>query len=122
LGVLDEWTERRRAVATAYTKGLAESGLILPHVPDWAEPAWHLYVVRTSDRDALQGRLSEAGIGTLIHYPIPPHMQPAYAGRRIAPNALPLAKTLASEVLSLPIGPYLHDMEANKVICNVAAK
>ena len=59
LGVLDEWTERRRAVASAYTKGLAESGLILPHVPDWAEPAWHLYVVRTSDRDALQGRMTE---------------------------------------------------------------
>ena len=59
LGVLDEWTERRRAVATAYTEGLAESGLILPHVPDWAEPAWHLYVVRTSDREALQGRMTE---------------------------------------------------------------
>ena len=56
LAVLDEWTERRRALATAYTEGLAESGLILPHVPDWADPAWHLYVVRTSDRDALQGR------------------------------------------------------------------
>ena len=55
LGVLDEWTERRRAVASAYTVGLAESGLILPHIPEWAEPAWHLYVVRTSDRDALQG-------------------------------------------------------------------
>ena len=71
LTVLDEWTERRRAVASAYTEGLAESSLILPHVPDWAEPAWHLYVVRTPDRDRLQGRLSEAGIGTLIHYPIP---------------------------------------------------
>ena len=55
LGVLDEWTERRRAVASAYTEGLAESGLILPHVPDWAEPAWHLYVVRTSDRDSAAG-------------------------------------------------------------------
>ena len=83
LGVLDEWTERRRAVATAYTKGLAESGLILPHVPDWADPAWHLYVVRTSDREALQGRMTEAGIGTLIHYPIPPHMQKAYADMEI---------------------------------------
>jgi dTDP-4-amino-4,6-dideoxygalactose transaminase len=109
-------------VALAYTLGLAESGLILPHVPDWAEPAWHLYVVRTPDRDRLQGRLSEVGIGTLIHYPIPPHMQQAYAERQIAPNALPLAQTLASEVLSLPIGPHLHVMEANKVICNVAAK
>ena len=60
LGVLDEWTERRRAVASAYTKGLAESGLILPHVPEWADPAWHLYVVRTSDREALQDRMTEA--------------------------------------------------------------
>ena len=59
LTVLDEWTERRRAVALAYAEGLAESSLILPHVPDWAEPAWHLYVVRTPDRDRLQGRLSE---------------------------------------------------------------
>ena len=107
LGVLDEWTERRRAVATAYTKGLAESGLILPHVPDWADPAWHLYVVRTSDREALQGRMTEAGIGTLIHYPIPPHMQKAFINMEILPEALPLARDLASEVLSLPMGPQL---------------
>ena len=107
LGVLDEWTERRRAVATAYTVGLAESGLILPHVPDWADPAWHLYVVRTSDREALQDRMTEAGIGTLIHYPIPPHMQKAYTNMEIMPEALPLARDLASEVLSLPMGPQL---------------
>ena len=107
LGVLDEWTERRRAVATAYTVGLAESGLILPHVPDWADPAWHLYVVRTSDREALQDRMTEAGIGTLIHYPIPPHMQKAYTDMEIMPEALPLARDLASEVLSLPMGPQL---------------
>ena len=86
LEVLDEWTERRRAVATAYTVGMAESGLILPHVPDWAEPAWHLYVVRTSDREALQDRMTEAGIGTLIHYPIPPHMQKAYTDMEIMPR------------------------------------
>ena len=108
LGVLDEWTERRHAVAMAYTKGLAKSGLILPHMPEWADPAWHLYVVRTSDREALQGRMTEAGICTLIHYPIPPHMQAAYSGMGIAPEALPLARDLASEVLSLPIGPQLE--------------
>ncbi|MDB3878305.1 DegT/DnrJ/EryC1/StrS family aminotransferase [Amylibacter sp.] len=107
LGVLDKWTERRRAVATAYTVGLAESGLILPHVPDWADPAWHLYVVRASDRDMLQGRLTEAGIGTLIHYPIPPHMQKAYADMEILPDAFHLARDLASQVLSLPMGPQL---------------
>jgi dTDP-4-amino-4,6-dideoxygalactose transaminase len=107
LGVLDEWTERRRAVAAAYTVGLAECGLILPNVPKWAEPAWHLYVVRTSDRDALQGRMIKAGIGTLIHYPIPPHMQKAYADMDLLPDAFPLARDLASEVLSLPMGPQL---------------
>ena len=103
-------------------EGLAESGLILPHVPEWADPAWHLYVVRTSGREALQGRMTEAGSGTLIHYPIPPHMQQAYSGLRIAPDALPLAHTLASEVLSLPMGPHLRDREVNNIVCNIASK
>jgi dTDP-4-amino-4,6-dideoxygalactose transaminase len=107
LGILDEWTERRRAVASVYTKGLAECGLIVPHVPEWAKPAWHLYVVRTSDRNALQGRMTKAGIGKLIHYPIPPHMQTAYTNMEILPETLPLARNLASEVLSLPMGPQL---------------
>ena len=116
LGVLDEWTERRRAVASAYTVGLAECGLILPHVPEWAEPAWHLYVVRTSDRDALQGRITKAGIGTLIHYPIPPHMQKAYADMEILPDAFPLARDLASEVLSLPMGPQLDLNQVQDIV------
>jgi dTDP-4-amino-4,6-dideoxygalactose transaminase len=119
LGALEEWTERRRAVASAYTVGLAECGLILPHVPDWADPAWHLYVVRTSDREALQDRMTEAGIGTLIHYPIPPHMQHAYAGLGIALDALPLAHTLASEVLSLPMGPHLQMTEVQSIISDI---
>jgi dTDP-4-amino-4,6-dideoxygalactose transaminase len=63
--------------------------------------------VRTSDRDALQGRITKAGIGTLIHYPIPPHMQKAYADMDLLPDAFPLARDLASEVLSLPMGPQL---------------
>lgn len=107
LKVLDDWTERRRAIARAYTEGLYDSGLTLPCVPDWAEPVWHLYVVRTPERDALQTRLTEAGIGTLIHYPIPPHMQAAYAGLGLEPDALPRARDLAQEVLSLPMGPHL---------------
>lgn len=109
LEMLDDWTARRRAVAAAYAAGLEDSGLILPHVPDWAEPVWHLYVVRTPDRDAVQTRLTAGGIGTLIHYPIPPHMQAAYAGMGLAPDAFPLARRLAGEVLSLPMGPHLGD-------------
>jgi len=119
LSVLDDWTERRRAIAAAYADGLAGSGLTLPHVPDWAEPAWHLYVVRSPERDALQAQLHEAGVGTLIHYPIPPHMQTAYAGLGMAPEALPLARRLADEVLSLPMGPHLTPQDMRKVIHSV---
>lgn len=113
---LDTWTERRCAIAAIYAAGLKDSGLILPHIPDWAEPAWHLYVVRTADRDALQQQLAKAGIGSLIHYPIPPHLQDAYADLRLSQGSLPLAEKLAGEVLSLPIGPHLSIAEAHEVV------
>jgi dTDP-4-amino-4,6-dideoxygalactose transaminase len=119
LAHLDAWTERRRAIAASYAQTLQGADLILPHVPAWAEPVWHLYVVRTVDRDALQKRLSEAGIGTLIHYPIPPHKQAAYAVLKIAPDALPIASRLADEVLSLPMGPHLAAVQAVKVCASL---
>ena len=119
LGRLDDWTARRRARAAQYLAGLADTGLILPHVPDWAEPVWHLFVVRTPAREALQARLASAGVGTLIHYPIPPHMQAAYADMGIAPGALPLARDLAAEVLSLPMGPHLTEAQAEAVVAAV---
>ncbi|MBA3862325.1 MAG: erythromycin biosynthesis sensory transduction protein eryC1 [Erythrobacter sp.] len=121
LPYLDAWTDRRRAIAAAYADGLRDTGLILPHVPQWAQPVWHLYVVRAADRDGLQSRLNAAGIGTLIHYPIPPHMQAAYADMAIAPDDLPLARQLASEVLSLPIGPQLPVESAKRVLAVVRA-
>lgn len=107
LARLDEWNERRRAIARLYDGALASSGLALPRVPEWAEPVWHLYVVRSPKRDGLQDRLASAGVDTLIHYPIPPHMQKAYANLGLTPDALPLAARLAAEVLSLPMGPHL---------------
>ena len=116
LKYLDSWTQRRRAIAGAYDKGLTDTGLALPHVPDWAEPVWHLYVVRSPHRDRLQRCLTEAGIGTLIHYPIAPHMQQAYADLGLSANALPLAKQLAGEVLSLPMGPHLPLNDAAAVV------
>ncbi len=119
LGVLDEWAERRCAIAAAYAKGLVGNDLILPHVPDWAEPSWHLYVVRSRERDALQRRLAETGIGTLIHYPIPPHLQEAYNRPDLSLGALPLARGLASEVLSLPMGPQLGAEAAEQVIAAI---
>jgi len=116
LEVLDDWTARRRAIAASYAQGLADTGLILPRVPDWADPAWHLYVLRSPDRDSVQAQLGEAGIGTLIHYPIPPHMQAAYAGLGLAPEALPLARDLAAQVISLPIGPHLAMIDVERIV------
>lgn len=119
LQVLDEWTERRRDVAALYSEKLAETGLVLPHVPEWADPAWHLYVVRSKQRDSLQAELKDSGISTLIHYPIPPHRQRAYMGLSVAWQSLPVAEHLAGEVLSLPMGPQLTLKQASKVVDNI---
>jgi len=118
---LEEWTERRRGIARHYADGLQGTDLILPAVPEWADPAWHLYVVRTTERTRLQSRLAEAGIGSLIHYPIPPHMQEAYAALGIAPDALPLAQRLADEVVSLPMGPQMTPAEV-EAVCSAVCK
>jgi len=104
---LDEWTERRHEIASVYSAGLRDTGLILPHVPEWTNPAWHLYIVRSQKRNALQAQLTNAEIGSLIHYPIPPHMQKAYFNLGFSPDSFPLARDLAQEVLSLPMGPQL---------------
>ncbi len=126
LAHLDEWTGRRRAVAARYLEGLAGTGLGLPLGPDADfEPAWHLFVVRSAARDALQAHLAEAGVDTLIHYPIPPHRQGAYADLAIPAGALPLAERLADEVLSLPMSPHLGSEAAERVIeamCAAAAE
>jgi dTDP-4-amino-4,6-dideoxygalactose transaminase len=112
---LDEWNERRRAIADRYRERLAGlEDLVLPATPEWAAPVWHLFVVRHPRRDALQERLARDGVDTIIHYPIPPHLTGAYAtdfeGRRF-----PVAERLAAEVLSLPIGPHLPPEDAEHV-------
>jgi dTDP-4-amino-4,6-dideoxygalactose transaminase len=118
LKYLDEWSERRRKIADIYTKALKGTDLILPYVPDWAEPVWHLYVVRSNNRNTLQRRIEASGIGTLIHYPIPPHMQEAYSGLGISDNHFPLASQISDEILSLPIGPQMEIQQASYV-CNI---
>lgn len=109
---LDEWNARRKLVAERYLSGLAGSTFVLPHVPEWADPIWHLFVVRHPHREAIQKQLKAAEIGTVIHYPIPPHRQTAYANAGFAHNAFPIAERMADEVLSLPMGPHLslHDV------------
>lgn len=118
LKYLDEWTERRRKIAGIYTKALKGTDLILPYVPDWADPVWHLYVVRSNDRNSLQQRIEASGIGTLIHYPIPPHMQEAYAQLGMNHDHFPLARQIADEILSLPIGPQM-EMQQTSYVCNI---
>lgn len=115
---LDSWTQRRRAIVDIYRSALDGLGIFLPESPEWAEPVWHLYVVRSPDRDDLQRRLAEEGVNTQIHYPIPPHRQKAFAGTSFTSD-MPEATRLASEVLSLPIGPHLGRQNANHVVESV---
>lgn len=124
---LDAWNVRRGKIAGFYLEALRPlsfllrpptSGLVLPHVPAWAEPVWHLFVIRHPQRDRLRQQLTAMGIGTLIHYPVPPHLSGAYADLRpptSEPWNLPLAEELASSVLSMPIGPHLTMEQAESV-------
>jgi dTDP-4-amino-4,6-dideoxygalactose transaminase len=112
---LDEWNERRRAVARHYNDLLADSGLTLPKVPNWAGAVWHLYVVQSPHRDRIAAQLAEAGVPTLIHYPIPPHLQHAYADLDLPQGSFPIAERLARDVLSLPMGPHMSMDHAEQV-------
>ncbi len=122
LGHLDEWNVRRCEIAACYLEALGEvPGLVLPVVPRWADPCWHLFVVRHSRRDDLQAALARQGVGTLIHYPIPPHLSDVYADCAIAPGTLPKAESLAATVVSLPMGPHLGRDAAKAVVGAVGA-
>ncbi len=113
---LDEWNERRRRIAARYLKELKDTALILPKTADWAEHVYHLFVCRSPRRDALRDELQKAGIQTLIHYPVPPHLQKAYASLGIPAGSQPLSEKIHNEVFSLPMGPHLTDDEASAVI------
>ncbi len=109
--------QHRRKIAARYSAEISHPSVVLPQAPDDPEEhVWHLYVVRCARRDELQQHLEACGIETLIHYPIPPHKQRAYAGTALARANLPLTEQLAQEVLSLPIGPTLTDEQATQVI------
>ena len=131
LAHLDVWNARRRAIATRYQAALdtviasearqSTTPLVLPYVPDWAEPVWHLYVVQHAQRDALQKKLADAGVATLIHYPIPPHLQQAYASAGYVQGQFPIAEQIANQCLSLPMGPHLGADSATQVIAACAS-
>lgn len=116
---LDAWNHRRKIAAAHLVGGLDAGKLILPAVPEWAEPAWHVFAVRHPKRDLLLQRLSAAGIETLIHYPIPPHCQKAYAGDTAIRGDLAISESIAKTVLSLPMGPHLESAQLQKIIDTV---
>jgi dTDP-4-amino-4,6-dideoxygalactose transaminase len=117
LPYLDAGNRRRAAIAAAYDVGLADTGLTLPATRPDATHVYHQYVVRHRDRDELRARLKERGIGTNIHYPVPVHRQPAYAGRfEIDPGGLDNTDAVATQILSLPMYPELSDAMVADVV------
>ena len=114
LRVLDAWNTKRQDIARVYSAQINHPLVTLPVVPDFAQPVWHLYVVRTEQRDALRDALQAQGVATVIHYPVPPHLQPCYPS--FAQADLPLATVLADEVLSLPMSPAMTDAQVMQVV------
>jgi dTDP-4-amino-4,6-dideoxygalactose transaminase len=104
---LEKWTEARRAVVAKYDQLLADSGVKLPVEMPWARHVYHVYTLRSGDRDGLQAALAAEGIQTGIHYPVPVHLQPAYADLGYGTGAFPQAEAAAKQVLSLPLYPEL---------------
>jgi dTDP-4-amino-4,6-dideoxygalactose transaminase len=116
---LDSDNASRRRIAARYTDALKGCNLTLPNTRANAEHVYHLYVIRSARRDALQKHLADRQIGALVHYPVPVHLQPAYAGRLKGGDQLPESEQAAREVLSLPIYPELTDFEVQQVITAV---
>ena len=107
-------TERRRALATRYAESL--TGVRVPRELPGRRHVWHLYAIRHAQRDALAAALAERGVGTLVHYPVPAHLQPAYASLGFGPGAYPESERAAATVLSLPLHPGLTDAQQAQVI------
>jgi dTDP-4-amino-4,6-dideoxygalactose transaminase len=113
---LEKWNSDRREHATEYNKLLANDGAPgLPYEPSWSRAVFHLYVVRTEDREGLIKHLNEAGIGTGIHYPIPLHLQNAYASMNYSLGDFPVSEKLAAEIVSLPMFPQLTAAQQARV-------
>jgi dTDP-4-amino-4,6-dideoxygalactose transaminase len=111
---LDGWNVQRRQAADIYTRLLADSGVVTPVVGDGNEHVWHLYVVRVPDRDAVVAGLNAEGVGAAIHYPVPVHGQPAFAGS--ARQGAPIADRAAGEILSLPLFPGITEQQQRRVV------
>ena len=113
---LTDWNKRRVQIASIYNKEFKDLPVILPSVQTYNDPVWHLYCIRINNRDEFREKLSSLGIQTLIHYPIPPHLQDAYRFLDLGKKSFPLAESFASELVSLPIGPSLTKIQVAHVV------
>lgn len=113
---LDEWNQRRKALVERYSSQLKNLPIILPENAAYVDPVWHLYVIQTTERKKLQEYLKSRGIETLIHYPIPPHLQAAYRDLGYEEGSFPISEGMAHHVLSLPLGPHLSVNVQDKII------
>ena len=120
LRYLDRWNQHRKLIAAQYRDGLANAfEVTLPFVPEAFEPSWHVFVIRHPRRDILQNHLTAAGIGTLIHYPLPPHLSKAYSELGFRSGSYPITEKIANTVLSLPMGPHLTAEQTERVIHSI---
>lgn len=116
LRYLDEWNKRRSVLAQIYLEGLQGLDLVLPEVEKGTTPVWHVFVIQTKQREALQKFLANHKITTLIHYPIPPHLQEAYKNLGISRGELPISESIHQNILSLPIGPHMNEEQVQHVV------
>ncbi|QMS86678.1 DegT/DnrJ/EryC1/StrS family aminotransferase [Nostoc edaphicum CCNP1411] len=114
---LDEWNERRKQIAIYYLQSLQEVvDLKLPYVSEWAEPVWHLFVITHPQRDNLKNHLDTSGIGSLIHYPIPPHLSKAYIDNEWTRGVLTITENISTRIISLPMGSHISNKLLDRVI------
>jgi dTDP-4-amino-4,6-dideoxygalactose transaminase len=113
---LDQANRRRGDIARKYREGLAGTGLVLPLTPEGGDHVFHQYVVRTSHRDEFRQHLADRGVQTSVHYPVPIHLQPAYRDRIAKGSDLSVTEAICSEIVSLPMHPYLSDEQVEQVI------
>jgi dTDP-4-amino-4,6-dideoxygalactose transaminase len=113
---LEDGNRARRRIAARYAAGLRGASVRLPHVERWADPVWHLFAVEVDRRDAVRAALGAAGVSTAVHYPVPIHLQPAYAHLGHRPGTFPAAEHSAAHVLSLPLFPELDDDQVERVV------
>jgi dTDP-4-amino-4,6-dideoxygalactose transaminase len=117
LARLEAWNARRRAIAAIYDAGLSGvAGIVTPYIPPYGHHVYHLYVILVNDRSRVQQHLRELGVATGLHYPIPVHLQEAFADQGYRRGSLPVTERVADTLLSLPMFPHMTDSQAGFVI------